>query len=146
LACLARRTAVRLAGAARAATLLTTTTIRAASGGGQRLRRRRPTCKVAGGLAGRQCRRQMLRALGALMHTARRAKRPPGMMPGLRSLPPFIPLQLLFNLFRLIFFPVYLDSKCTLFSDLQHLPKSLIVPAVLYFMVFYVFYVFYVLF
>ncbi len=90
LACLARCTAVRLAGVARTATLLkTTATIRAASGGGQRLRRRRRrrhSCKVAGGLTGRQRRRQMLSTLGAPMHTARRAKRPPGMMPGLRSL------------------------------------------------------------
>ena len=81
--------AVRVPEVARTATLTTPTAIRAASGGGprlRRLRRRRPTCKVAGGLAGRQRRRRMLRALGAPMHTARRAKRPPGVMPGLRSL------------------------------------------------------------
>ena len=83
--------AVRVPEVARTATLTTPTAIRAASGGGprlRRLRRRRPTCKVAGGLAGRQRRRRMLRALGAPMHTARRAKRPPGVMPGPRSLTP----------------------------------------------------------
>ena len=80
--------AVRVPEVARTATLTTPTAIRAASGGGprlRRLRRRRPTYKVAGGLAGRQRRRRMLRALGAPMHFARSAK-PPGMMPGLRSL------------------------------------------------------------
>ncbi len=83
---LAGRAAVRVPEVARTATLLTTTaTIRAASGGGQCLRRRRPTCKVAGGLFGRQRHRWMLRALGAPMHFAQSAK-PPGMMPGLRSL------------------------------------------------------------
>ena len=80
--------AVRVPEVARTATLTTPTAIRAASGGGprlRRLRRRRPTCKVAGGLAGHQRCRWMLRALGAPMHFARSAK-PPGMMPGLRSL------------------------------------------------------------
>jgi hypothetical protein len=86
---LAGRAAVRVPEVARTATLLTTAvTIRAAFGGGQRLcrrRRRRPTCKVAGGLVGRQRRRWMLSTLGAPMHFARSVK-PLGMMPGLRFL------------------------------------------------------------
>jgi hypothetical protein len=100
VASLAHRTVVRVASVVWTATILTTTSIRAASGGRQRLRRRCLTCKVAGGLVGGHRRRRMPSALGAPMHFARSAK-PPCVMPGLRSLPPCIPLKLLFNLFRL---------------------------------------------